>query len=105
MGVLFKTALVGGFQKEEVIEYIEKLKNDWAEEERRLQEELRQIREEEKRTYGQLEEKKDENQRLEEELAGPGSRSAPWKKRRTRPVSRRNRPGRGRRPCAGNMAS
>ena len=25
MGVLFKTALVGGFQKEEVIEYIEKL--------------------------------------------------------------------------------
>ena len=47
MGVLFKTALVGGFQKEEVIEYIEKLKNDWAEEERRLQEELRQTREEE----------------------------------------------------------
>ena len=69
MGVLFKTAVVGGFQKEEVIEYSEKLKNDWAEEERRLQEELRQIREEEKRTYGQLEEKKDENQRLEEELA------------------------------------
>lgn len=69
MGVLFKTALVGGFQKEEVIEYIEKLKNDWAEEERRLQEELRQTREEEKRAWQQQEEKKEENLRLEEELS------------------------------------
>lgn len=40
MGVLFKTAWFGGFQKKEVIEYIEKLKIDCAREAQLLQEEL-----------------------------------------------------------------
>ena len=84
MGVLFKTALVGGFQKEEVIEYIEKLKNDWAEEERRLQEELRQTREEEKRAWQQQEEKKEENRRLEEELSQAREQIRTLDKRRLR---------------------
>ncbi len=37
MGVLFKTSVFGGFRKQEVIEYIEKLKSNSAEEVKQLE--------------------------------------------------------------------
>ena len=37
MGVLFKTSVFGGFRKQEVIEYIEKLKSNSAEDVKQLE--------------------------------------------------------------------